>query len=480
MTHPVLAAAASCASALKSVADANPTFMSPADKAAALVELARVEAQVAELRLRVIADAGDHAGASAHRDAAAWVHHHTRARFEDTRADLRLAVALDRRYGVLAAALREGAANLAQARVIASALDDLPREIPADIVVKAEETLVGHCADLDPRQLHRLGRRIVDVVAPDIAEATEARRLADLEADAHRRTRLTLRRCGDGTTRISGLLPDLAATRLATYLEAFTNPRKHPDGISAADGTGDSADPWFQLPYPRRLGQAFCQLLETLDPRRLPLHAGDATTVNVTIDYESLVKDLGVAEVLGGEAITASEARRLACTAQIIPAVLGSNSEVLDLGRSQRLFTAAQRKALMLNQPTCRAEGCTIPARWCEAHHQQPWSHGGRTASTRPTSTAATTTTEPTTPPTSPNASPTATSASPGGREGCQLSAAASPTPAGEPSGQHRRRPDRGTPRPCGATPSTAGPRTSRGAPRAAPRAGRAVPGPRP
>ena len=373
MSHPVLAAAASCSQALKSVADANPTFMSPDDKAAALVELARVEAQVAELRLRVMADAGDLAGSSAHRDVAGWVHHHTRAPFEDTRADLSLAQALDRRYAVLAAALREGAANLAQAHVVASALDDLPREIPADIVVKAEETLVGHCADLDPRQLGRLGRRIVDVVAPEIAEAAEAKRLADLEASAHRRTRLTLRRCGDGTTPHLRVLPDTAATRLATYLEAFTNPRKHPDGV---DETGD---PWFQLPYPRRLGQAFCQLLETLDPRRLPLHAGDATTVIVTIDHESLMKDLGVAEVIGGEAITADEARRLACTAQIIPAVLGSNSEVLDLGRSQRLFTPAQRKALMLNQPTCRAEGCTIPGTWAEAHHWIPWQYGGQT-----------------------------------------------------------------------------------------------------
>jgi len=27
----------------------------------------------------------------------------------------------------------------------------------------------------------------------------------------------------------------------------------------------------------------------------------------------------------------------------------------------------------------CRAEGCTVPARWCEAHHETPWSRGGKT-----------------------------------------------------------------------------------------------------
>ena len=81
-----------------------------------------------------------------------------------------------------------------------------------------------------------------------------------------------------------------------------------------------------------------------------------------------------------GTRISAAEARRLACTAGIIPAVLGSDSEVLDLGRLSRLFSAAQKRALGIGHPTCRAEGCTIPATWCEAHHfKDPWCQGGRT-----------------------------------------------------------------------------------------------------
>ncbi|TIC87326.1 DUF222 domain-containing protein, partial [Nocardioides sp. GY 10113] len=77
--------------------------------------------------------------------------------------------------------------------------------------------------------------------------------------------------------------------------------------------------------------------------------------------------------------ISAAHARRLACTAKIVPAVLGSKSEVLDLGRAHRLFTPAQRKALRLRDTTCRAEGCSVPATWCEAHHEHPWSRGGAT-----------------------------------------------------------------------------------------------------
>ena len=113
----------------------------------------------------------------------------------------------------------------------------------------------------------------------------------------------------------------------------------------------------------------------------------------VTIPYESLLADLGAADLLGagtvpsdahadpcaGESITASQARRLACNARIIPAVLGGASEVLDLGRAQRLFTAAQRRALLIRDRTCRADGCDIPGTWSEAHHWVAWQAGGDT-----------------------------------------------------------------------------------------------------
>ena len=78
--------------------------------------------------------------------------------------------------------------------------------------------------------------------------------------------------------------------------------------------------------------------------------------------------------------MSAAQARRLACTAQIIPVVLGGKSEVLNLGRSRRLFSSAQRKAMAIRDRRCRAENCEIPAAWCEAHHaERPWASGGRT-----------------------------------------------------------------------------------------------------
>ncbi|CUR61461.1 putative HNH endonuclease [metagenome] len=377
--HPIIGAVADVRASLKTVADASPTFMSTDDKAVALAELVRAAAQLDELRLRVLGDAGDLAESTAARDAAGWLAQHTRTRYADARADLALACALDRDRPLLAAAMREGEATLAQAHVIRRSIDALPASVDGDTVARAEQHLVAQAREFGPRELGRIGRRILDVVAPEIAEAAEAARLADLEANADEQTRLTLRRLGDGTTRISGRLSDASAARFATFLESYANPR-----IAPREG-----DPLPRLPRPRRLGQAFVELLEALDPTRLPIHGGDATTVVVTIPLAALQAELATAGVidaglvpgdeLTGDRITAAQARRLACTAKVLPAVLGGESLPLDLGRARRLFTPAQRKALLIRDQVCRAEGCDIPGTWCEAHHLASWQRGGPT-----------------------------------------------------------------------------------------------------
>lgn len=385
MTHPIRTAAATMRDALKDVADINPTFMSTSDKAQSLRELAVIEAQMNELRLRVMAASTDVADEAGSRDIASWCAAETRNSRSDVRREARLATALDTGHLQLAVALRQGAINVAQTHVIVRACDALPDEVGADVVAEAEAHLIDQAAHFGPRELARLGRHILEVVAPEIAEEAEARRLAELEADARPKTRLNLRRQGDGTTRISGLLPDAAATRLATYLESFTNPR-----LATSDDAYDRAagkDPLTRTAYPHRLGEAFCQFLEAVDPSRLPLHGGDATTVMVTIGLDSLRAELGVGTLatnvpgddLTGDTLSAHEVRRLACNARIIPAVLGGRSEVLDLGRRQRLFTAAQRRALLVRDQSCRAHGCDIPGTWTEAHHWLPWSTGGPT-----------------------------------------------------------------------------------------------------
>ncbi|KRF37035.1 HNH endonuclease signature motif containing protein [Nocardioides sp. Soil805] len=371
--HLVQECGEAISAALDKVQRVELLYLSPAEKAAALVELARLESRVASTRLRLMAVADEVAEESGDRDVAAWFARTARVDRGPARRDLQLARALERRWTLVADGHTSGELSTAQADVIARALDDLPDDTPSDIVVKAEKVLVEHAMTFAPHELRVLGSRILDVVAPEVGEEHERKRLEDEEHHARRATSLTTRSHGDGTTTIRIRVPDATAGRLLTYLHAWTNPRKDDSTPAGQDGTAT------KVPYSTRLGHAFCDLLEHLDPSRLPVHGGAATTVVVTMDLDSLMTGLGVATTSTGGRITAAEARRLACTAKLVPAVLGGTSEVLDLGRAKRLYDTAQRKAMGLRDQHCRAEGCDIPAAWCEAHHLTPWSKGGKT-----------------------------------------------------------------------------------------------------
>lgn len=369
-SHPVLEALAAVGAALKSVRDTQVTFMTPAQKRQALLASRRLRAQFAELESRLLAGSNDVAEEDGSCDLANWLSHHTHEDLRGLKRDLKLAQALDVRYPAIAKAMAEGDLSPEHARVIVNVLDALPAVVSIEIRDKAETQLVDWSSQFTPEEVRRLGRRILEVVAPEIFGDAEAKKLLEEEQSARKKMKLTFKNQGDGTTKIHGLLPTSEAERLKTYLHAYTSPRH-------ARGEYGEAD---NIPYSRKLAAALCALLEHLDPRNLPLHGGDATTLMVTITLDDLKRDLAVAGLLGdNDPISASEARRLACTAAIIPVVLGNHSEILDLGRADRLYRPAQRRAIRLRDRRCRSEGCRHPAEWCEVHHLKPWSQGGRT-----------------------------------------------------------------------------------------------------
>lgn len=264
-----------------------------------------------------------------------------------------------------------GSVNLPQTRVIAHSLTEVTADLDADELLEAERTMIREAKHLDPRQLRILGRHLADVVDPAGAQQREADRIAEEEERAAVRTRLSLHSQGDGTTRITGLLSDAVARRLEKALDSLAQPR-----LKAADADG------LRTPRHRLLGLALGDLLERINPEKLPAHGGDATTIVVTITLDQLRTQLGTAG-LGFDdhtPISAAEARRLACSAHIIPMVLGGAGQVLDAGRAARFHTPMMRKVIRLRDKTCRATGCAVPAEWCDIHHWQPWSQGGRTS----------------------------------------------------------------------------------------------------
>ncbi len=170
------------------------------------------------------------------------------------------------------------------------------------------------------------------------------------------------------------VVPSLAGSVLRKVIDQLTAPRRGRVGSRVDAQAGPTGR---LLDRAQRAGQAFTELLEHLPTDRL--HGKVAATVVVTIAHEKLLGALGAAGVDTGDALSAGQARRLACGAGLLPAVLGGASQVLDAGRTQRLFTETQRTVLATQHTSCAADGCDRPFAWCELHHKRPWSHGGRT-----------------------------------------------------------------------------------------------------
>ncbi|KQY57315.1 MULTISPECIES: HNH endonuclease signature motif containing protein [unclassified Nocardioides] len=357
-------------SAIEELAGFDPLYVPMPQKRELMRGLVAAEAQLAAVRLGVLAVAGDVADDAGAKSAASWLSHDQNLDKRAVHADQSLAAVLAQRWFLVAAALGAGEVNLEQARAIAHALDEVRDELSGAQLVEAERTLLAEAKRLDPTGLRRLGRHLADVVDPDSAEEREAKRLAEEDKLAAEKAKLSLRPQGDGTTRISARLPDAVAKRLKRYLEAFAQPRKQ---AAEADGR--------RVPYNTLLARAMGDLLERVDPHRLPDHGGDATTVIVTITLDQLRTELSSAG-LGYDddtPITAATARRLACNGTIYPMVLGGAGQVLDAGRGSRFHNPIQRKVIRLRDKRCRAAGCDVAAEWCDVHHLEAWSKGGKT-----------------------------------------------------------------------------------------------------
>ncbi len=105
--------------------------------------------------------------------------------------------------------------------------------------------------------------------------------------------------------------------------------------------------------------------------------------ISVLIDWETLLSgvfgETSVSESASGVPLTPAAVRRMACDGRILPIVLGGDGVPLDVGRSNRLATPAQRRALAAMYRTCAHPECTRPFAWCKIHHIRWWDLGGLT-----------------------------------------------------------------------------------------------------
>ncbi|MCK0112548.1 HNH endonuclease [Ornithinimicrobium sp. F0845] len=80
-----------------------------------------------------------------------------------------------------------------------------------------------------------------------------------------------------------------------------------------------------------------------------------------------------------GTVLDAEQTGRYACIGDLTPVALGQYGEPLALGRTVRLATPGQFKALMVRDGQCTYPGCDVPGTWCDSHHLVWWCRGGTT-----------------------------------------------------------------------------------------------------
>jgi Domain of unknown function (DUF222)/HNH endonuclease len=263
------------------------------------------------------------------------------------------------RLPATAAAVAEHAIGAADVKVIRSILTRIPPHLGDQTRTDVEAELARHARTLDAGQLTTLGNRILahlDQDGPPPNDITETRRHLSF-------------RDRDGGYELAGWLDREAAE----IVRAALSPLAAPGPATATEIDLRTAA--------QRDADALVDLAQrSLEAGALPTEGGERPQVVVTMSLNELQGRIGMASLALGGPINADIARRIACDARVIPVVLGSRGEPLDVGRASHTIPAAIRRAVIVRDRGCAFPGCAVPARWYEIHHVVHWADHGPTS----------------------------------------------------------------------------------------------------
>ncbi|RFA09690.1 hypothetical protein B7R54_11045 [Subtercola boreus] len=283
------------------------------------------------------------------------------------------------RFPLVAGALARGDLGVDAATAITRRLSEAAAKVgfteeiseaEADLVGLAQQTSGGF--GYSANEVDALAIRCREHLDPDGAEPRGA--------DLHEKRYLELKAHRSGMTSIRGLLSPSMAAIVASALEPSTSPR-----IVAFEP--DPADPPAPDDVPvdgliadtRTVGQkradALVNLVQVAAGRpEMPRLNGAAPTVNLHATLEDVVSGRGVGWIDGLTApVPYSTVEALLCHGDVITTLFGEHGQVLQHGKTRRLFTAAQNRALAARDGGCVWPGCDAPPSWCESHHVDGW-----------------------------------------------------------------------------------------------------------
>ncbi len=217
-----------------------------------------------------------------------------------------------------------------------------------------EAILVEHAHKLSVDQLHQLLREWLLRV--------DAESGSDDAGAQHEHRRFHLSETFEGMWALDGLLEPADGAELATALLAEY------DALLRAENAVEGGP--RRTPAQRR-ADALMNLMRGDGAARSEL--------TIVVRAEDLRDASGAGRIVGGPVIDPDTVRLMACDAVVSRVVVGADGEILDLGRSQRLISAAQRRALTVRDGGCMFPGCDRSPERCDGHHIVHWADGGST-----------------------------------------------------------------------------------------------------
>ncbi|QDE36343.1 DUF222 domain-containing protein [Microbacterium foliorum] len=266
---------------------------------------------------------------------------------------------LPAKYPALATALAAGEISVQAAALIVTLLERLRLKVGSARVEEAERLLVARAAGMSLDDVRKMLARAEawldpDGVAPKEREARDRRSLTMFERDGSFHLNLQ--------TDIASSAPIKAA--IQAYVSATFQAR-----ITATDPDAPDADRRSVAMIQADALTAICEHAIACDNGGMP---ASGATVVVRVSLDQLTSGEGSATIDGSDQpVSVSTCRRMAAGGGIIPVVLGSAGEILDWGREKRLFTRAQRLALVERDGGCAM--CGLPPQMTKAHHIRWW-----------------------------------------------------------------------------------------------------------
>jgi hypothetical protein len=240
-------------------------------------------------------------------------------------------------------------------RVLSQARDRYPKEFKGH-----EEVFAGIATYLSVKDLKRAAGHWEQQVNYDQA-LLDAKRLETQRSLYHSQTL-------DGLWSMKGTFTPEGGHTIEQAIDAITDPTNI-DPVELRSPTQRRADALVDI----------CSFYLT-HTTNLVTSGGERPHVTVTLDYETLKGHVQRLPEIDGTPVTPQTIRRITCDAGIIPMILGSDSEPLDVGRKTRTIPSALRRALEQRDQGCTWSGCTAPVSWCDTHHIIHWADGGNTS----------------------------------------------------------------------------------------------------